>query len=44
MNKNIVLLAETGSDISPGIAEKYGMKLAFENLFFDYFQILQIIF
>ena len=27
MNKNIVLLAETGSDISPEIAEKYGIYI-----------------
>ena len=27
MNKNIVLLAETGSDITPEIAQKYGIYI-----------------
>ena len=27
MNKNIVIVAESGSDITPEVAEKYGIEI-----------------
>ena len=30
MNKNIVIVAESGSDITPEVAEKYGIEIKSE--------------